>query len=78
MQSGKDWLSASLRIKSGKVADAPTIPGQSQARPGLVASGVFLINPPYTLKAALKTALPQMVECLGQDNQSGFTLEGSN
>ena len=78
MQSGKDWLSASLRIKSGKVADAPTIPGQSQARPGLVASGVFLINPPYTLKAALKEALPQLVECLGQDHQSGFTLEGSN
>ena len=71
-------MSASLRIKSGKVTDAPTIPGQSQARPGLVASGVFLINPPYTLKAALKEALPQLVECLGQDHQSGFTLEGSN
>jgi 23S rRNA (adenine2030-N6)-methyltransferase len=78
MQSGKDWLSASLRIKSGKVADAATVPGQARARPGLVASGVFIINPPYTLKPALKEALPQLVACLGQDKLSGFTLEGSN
>ncbi len=78
MQAGKDWLSATLRIKSGKVIDAPTVPGQSRGRPGLVASGVFLVNPPYTLKPALREALPQLVAALGQDAQSGFTLEGSN
>ena len=54
-----------------------SIPGQSTARVGLVASGVFLINPPYTLKPALKAALEQLVACLGQDAQSGFTLEGT-
>jgi 23S rRNA (adenine2030-N6)-methyltransferase len=44
-------------------------------RPGLPASGMFLINPPHTLKAQLKDALPQMVELLGQDPNAAFTLE---
>ena len=76
-QAGKDWLLASLRVKSGKATEGSSIPGQSTARVGLVASGVFLINPPYTLKPALKAALEQLVACLGQDAQSGFTLEGT-
>jgi 23S rRNA (adenine2030-N6)-methyltransferase len=77
-QAGKDWLLATLRIKSGKVAGAAaSVPGQAQARPGLVASGVFLINPPYTLKPALAAALPQLVEALGQDAQSGFSLDSN-
>jgi len=44
-------------------------------RPGLPASGMFLINPPYTLKAALAPALPQLVARLGQDAHAAFTLE---
>ena len=44
-------------------------------RPGLPASGMFLINPPYTVKDKLKTALPQMVKLLGQDKHAAFTLE---
>ncbi|MDI9331304.1 MAG: 23S rRNA (adenine(2030)-N(6))-methyltransferase RlmJ [Alphaproteobacteria bacterium] len=75
-QAGKDWLLATMRVRSGQAPRAAaTVPGQSQARPGLVASGVFLVNPPYTLKTALKDTLPQMVEALGQDKQSGFSLE---
>jgi 23S rRNA (adenine2030-N6)-methyltransferase len=75
-QAGKDWLLATLRVKSGKVGgEGATVPGQTPARPGLVASGVFLVNPPYTLRPALAEALPQLVAGLGQDKQSGFTLE---
>ena len=44
-------------------------------RPGLSASGVFVVNPPHTLKALLKDALPQMVELLGQDQHASFVLE---
>jgi 23S rRNA (adenine2030-N6)-methyltransferase len=44
-------------------------------RPGLPASGMFIINPPHTLKAALQLALPQLVESLGQDQHASFTLE---
>ena len=76
-QAGKDWLLATLRVKSGKVSNGSSVPGQAPARPGLVASGVFVIQPPYTLKAALQAALPQMVEALGQDAQSGFSLESN-
>lgn len=76
-QAGKEGLLATLRVKSGKVGSGASVPGQAPARPGLVASGVYLINPPYTLKAALQDALPQLVEALGQDSQSGFSLESN-
>jgi 23S rRNA (adenine2030-N6)-methyltransferase len=36
---------------------------------------MFLINPPHTLKAGLKEALPQMVELLQQDNNATFSLD---
>ena len=76
-QTGKDWLLATLRIKSGKPDSTASVPGQARARPGLVASGVFLVNPPYTLKPALALALPELVAALGQDKQSGFSLESN-
>jgi 23S rRNA (adenine2030-N6)-methyltransferase len=63
-QAGKPWLHATLTVKSGKTAT------------GLPASGVFVVNPPHTLKAALQAVLPQLVECLGQDRNAAFTLEG--
>ena len=69
---GKSWLGATLTVKNSKLtqgADGEVV------RPGLPASGMFLINPPHTLKAALKEALPQMVEHLGQDQHAAFTLE---
>ena len=47
-------------------------------RPGLPASGMFLINPPHTLKAGLQQALPQMVERLGQDRNASHTLESGS
>jgi 23S rRNA (adenine2030-N6)-methyltransferase len=44
-------------------------------RPGLPASGMFIINPPHTLKTALQLTLPQMVALLKQDQNATFTLE---
>jgi 23S rRNA (adenine2030-N6)-methyltransferase len=72
VKSGKSWLNAVLTVKSSKLTtdDAGVV-----VRPGLPASGMFIINPPHTLKAALQTALPQMVALLGQDRNAGFTLE---
>jgi 23S rRNA (adenine2030-N6)-methyltransferase len=72
VKAGKPWLEASLTVKSSKLLqddDGQTI------RPGLPASGMFLINPPFTLKAALKEALPQLVTLLGQDQHAAYTLE---
>ena len=71
-KAGKSWLNASLTVKSSKILTAPS--GETR-RPGLPASGMFLINPPYTLKAQLAEALPQMVSILGQDRNAAFALD---
>ncbi len=34
---------------------------------GLFGSGMFVLNPPYTLASELKKALPYLVETLGED-----------
>ncbi len=65
-RAGKPWLHATLTVKSSRIT---TDTDGTQRRPGLPASGMFVINPPHTLKAALKPALPQMAELLAQDPQ---------
>lgn len=71
-RSGKPWLHASLTVKSSKILKNDA---GEETRPGLPASGMFVINPPHTLKAQLQTALPQMVELLAQDRHAQFALE---
>jgi 23S rRNA (adenine2030-N6)-methyltransferase len=71
-KAGKPWLNASLTVKSSKIVTTPT--GETR-RPGLPASGMFLINPPFTLKAQLAEALPQLVAVLGQDRNAAFALD---
>jgi len=50
-------------VKSGKRAQ------------GLPASGLFIVNPPHTLAASLREALPQMAEWLAQDDTADWQLE---
>jgi 23S rRNA (adenine2030-N6)-methyltransferase len=70
--TGRGWLHATLTVKSSKL----TTDAQGDTkRPGLPASGMFIINPPHPLKAALHTALPQMVSLLAQDRNAAFALE---
>jgi 23S rRNA (adenine2030-N6)-methyltransferase len=68
----KPWLHATLTVKTSKLT---TDAAGDTKRPGLPASGMFIINPPHTLKAALKEALPQMVKLLAQDRHASFTLD---
>lgn len=42
---------------------------------GLHSSGMFVINPPYTLEPMLKEIMPYLVSVLGVDDGAGFTLE---
>ena len=42
---------------------------------GLAGSGVFLINPPYTLHDELLTVLPYLTETLGQYDGANYLLE---
>ena len=71
-KAGKSWLHATLTVKSSKLISTPT--GETK-RPGLPASGMFLINPPFTLKPQLAAALPQLVELLAQDRHAAFSLD---
>lgn len=59
-----DWLDASLRVT------APA-PGGF----GLHGSGVFVFNPPWKLEIPLRSALPTLVEALGQDDGAAFDLQ---
>lgn len=67
----KSWLCATLSVKSSKLLQDDK---GNTIRPGLPASGMFIINPPHTLKAALAQALPQMLAVLKQDQHAAFAL----
>ena len=75
VKATRPWLNAVLTIKSSKLT---TDDDGDVVRPGLPASGMFIINPPHTLKAQLQLALPQMVALLGQDRNAGFTLDSGS
>lgn len=74
-KAGKSWLNATLTVKSSKLTSDEA---GEVVRPGLPASGMFIINPPHTLKAALQLALPQLVSLLGQDQHAAFTVESGS
>ncbi len=72
VKASRPWLNAVLTVKSSKL----TTDNEGEVvRPGLPASGMFIINPPHTLKAQLQLALPQMVQLLAQDRNAGFMLD---
>lgn len=62
-----EWLHVSLRV--GK----PSPDGL-----GLRGSGMFLINPPWTLAAQLQDAMPWLTQALAQDDGAEFVLETGN
>jgi 23S rRNA (adenine2030-N6)-methyltransferase len=76
-QAGKPWLHAVLNIGQSPERARTHTPGETVQRPGLTASGVFLVNPPHTLKASLQEALPALVEALGRGKGQGQTVESA-
>jgi len=60
----KNWLHVSLTVQT------PFIDGF-----GMHGSGLFIINPPWTLPETLQEAMPYLVDVLGQDAGAGFSLE---
>jgi 23S rRNA (adenine2030-N6)-methyltransferase len=70
-RAGRAWLDATLTVKGSKLHK--TVDGET-LRPGLPASGMFIINPPYTLHGELKAALPQLEQWLGQDHNAAHSL----
>jgi 23S rRNA (adenine2030-N6)-methyltransferase len=74
-RADRPWLHATLTIKSSKIYQDEN---GEDIRPGLPASGMFIINPPHTLKEALKDTLPYLVKALGQDSNAAHTLESGS
>lgn len=74
-QAGKPWLHATLSIGQEDTGPRAVLPGEKAPRPGLTASGVFLVNPPHTLKGPLQEALPRLVEVLGRGRGQGYVVE---
>ncbi len=71
-QAGKPWLHATLSIGQD---DERNVPGEPERGQGLTASGMFVINPPHSLKAAMQEALPQLLQVLGRGCGKGQSLE---
>jgi 23S rRNA (adenine2030-N6)-methyltransferase len=60
----KSWLHVALRVNT------PSKDGF-----GMHGSGLFVLNPPWTLHATLQEAMPYLTAALGLDAGAGFTLE---
>ncbi|PVX83622.1 23S rRNA (adenine(2030)-N(6))-methyltransferase RlmJ [Paraburkholderia unamae] len=60
----KNWLHVTLSVRN------PPEDGF-----GLYGSGMFILNPPFTLQAAMKEALPWLVKTLGEDAGAQFRIE---
>ncbi len=74
-QAGKPWLHATLSVGQRDEPTQVQLPGEPPRRPGLAASGMFLINPPHTLKPVLAAALPQLLQVLGRGRGQAQVLE---
>jgi 23S rRNA (adenine2030-N6)-methyltransferase len=59
----RSWLHAELRVENA--------PGERR----LQASGMFIINPPWTLEKHLADALPSLTKALGVDGGAQFLLK---
>ncbi|MCL2829497.1 MAG: 23S rRNA (adenine(2030)-N(6))-methyltransferase RlmJ [Betaproteobacteria bacterium] len=55
------WLHVALNVRA---------PGE-----GMIGSDMFILNPPWTLAATLREALPWLCKTLAQDAGASFTLE---
>ncbi|KAF1045960.1 MAG: Ribosomal RNA large subunit methyltransferase J [Herbaspirillum frisingense] len=60
----KSWLNVTLSIH-----------GPAPDGFGLHNSGMFILNPPWTLEPMLKELMPYLVDVLGVDEGAGFVLE---
>ena len=68
-QAQRPWLHATLNIgQKDLVLDQ---------RPGLTASGMFVVNPPHTLKAQLAETLPLVLAQLGRGRGRSHSVEAS-
>lgn len=66
-QEGKPWLDARLWVRR-----------QPAGTFGMPGSGMFIVNPPWTLASTLQETLPWLADALAEDKNGGFALESEN
>jgi 23S rRNA (adenine2030-N6)-methyltransferase len=62
--AAKEWLNVTLTVST---------PGPDGF--GLHSSGMFILNPPYTLEPTLRQVMPYLVQVLGKDAGATFVIE---
>jgi len=60
----RSWLNVTLDVRK------PSADGF-----GMYGSGMFVINPPWTLRQTLADVMPYLVRVLGEDDGAGYTLD---
>ncbi|MDD5249286.1 MAG: 23S rRNA (adenine(2030)-N(6))-methyltransferase RlmJ [Rhodocyclaceae bacterium] len=63
---GDDWVNVALTV-SATAADGF----------GMLGSGLFIVNPPWTLAQTLRETLPILRDALGRDDAAGYLVETS-
>ncbi len=63
---GAEWLDVSLSLRK-----------PASAEPGMTGSGMFIVNPPWTLAATLRECLPALQSSLALDSSASFHIEPS-
>ena len=62
--AASDWLNVIL-----------TVAGPAAKEQGLRSSGMFIINPPWTLESTLKEVMPWLTQALAKDDGARFVLQ---
>ena len=71
----RSWVQAELNVGLTPTEGVSTQVAQGRAQTSMRASGMHIINPPFTLAAQLREALPWVTKALREPTGSGWTVE---
>lgn len=69
------WVQAELNIGLTPTEGTSTKVAQGRAQTSMRASGMHVINPPFTLAQTLRESLPWVLKALREPNGAGWTVE---
>jgi 23S rRNA (adenine2030-N6)-methyltransferase len=72
---GRSWVQAELNVGLTPTEGHNALLAQGRGHSGLRASGMHVINPPYTLADQLRATLPWLVQALREPVGAGWTVE---
>jgi len=71
----RPWVQAELNIGLTPTEGTSTKVAQGRAQTSMRASGMHIINPPFTLAQTLRESLPWVLQALREPNGAGWTVE---